>query len=155
MDFFGAGLPGANGIDLVRKIRMKSESYLYIIVLTGRSKELIIRKGENISPREIEDVLMTHPSVGAIAIVGLPDPERGERVWLRVERQTLRRLPVTGAATPRHTNAVKSPTCHPDDSGGAGAPPRHRGRVGMTVGGGSLLKQRSCVGMTGAVWGHF
>ena len=42
------------------------------IVITGRTKEMIIRKGENISPREIEDVLMTHPAVGAVAVIGLP-----------------------------------------------------------------------------------
>lgn len=55
------------------------------IVITGRSKELIIRKGENISAREIEDVLMTHPAVGAVAVIGLPDDERGERVCAVVE----------------------------------------------------------------------
>ncbi|MGH7288992.1 MAG: class I adenylate-forming enzyme family protein, partial [Myxococcota bacterium] len=55
------------------------------LVLTGRSKELIIRKGENISPREIEDLLQTHPSVFAVAVIGLPDAERGERVCAVVE----------------------------------------------------------------------
>ena len=55
------------------------------IVITGRTKEMIIRKGENISPREIEDVLSSHPSVGAIAVIGLPDDERGERVCAVVE----------------------------------------------------------------------
>ena len=55
------------------------------VVLTGRTKELIIRKGENISPREIEDVLHTHPRVGAVAVIGLPDAERGERVCAVVE----------------------------------------------------------------------
>jgi len=55
------------------------------IVITGRSKEMIIRKGENISPREIEDVLTTHPSIGAVAVIGLPDDERGERVCAVVE----------------------------------------------------------------------
>jgi len=55
------------------------------VVITGRSKEMIIRKGENISPREIEDVLMTHPAVGAIAVLGLPDNERGERVCAVIE----------------------------------------------------------------------
>jgi acyl-CoA synthetase (AMP-forming)/AMP-acid ligase II len=53
--------------------------------LTGRSKEMIIRKGENISPGEIEDVLMTHPRVAAVAVVGLPDAARGERVCAVVE----------------------------------------------------------------------
>ncbi len=55
------------------------------IVITGRTKELIIRKGENLSPREIEDVLMSHPTVGAIAVIGLPDADRGERVCAVVE----------------------------------------------------------------------
>lgn len=53
--------------------------------LTGRSKEMIIRKGENISPGEIEDVLMTHPRVAAVAVIGLPDASRGERVCAVVE----------------------------------------------------------------------
>jgi len=53
--------------------------------LTGRSKDMIIRKGENIAPGEIEDVLMTHPRVGAVAVIGLPDPTRGERVCAVVE----------------------------------------------------------------------
>ena len=46
------------------------------IVLTGRTKELIIRKGENISPREIEDLLQTNPKVAAVAVIGLPDRDR-------------------------------------------------------------------------------
>jgi cyclohexanecarboxylate-CoA ligase len=55
------------------------------VVLTGRKKDLIIRKGENVSPREIEDLLATHPSVAAAAVIGLPDAERGERVCAVVE----------------------------------------------------------------------
>jgi acyl-CoA synthetase (AMP-forming)/AMP-acid ligase II len=55
------------------------------IVITGRSKEMIIRKGENISPREIEDLLQTHPKVAAVAVIGLPDRDRGERVCAVVE----------------------------------------------------------------------
>jgi acyl-CoA synthetase (AMP-forming)/AMP-acid ligase II len=53
--------------------------------LTGRIKDIIIRKGENISAKEIEEVLYTHPKVGAVAVIGLPDPERGERVCAVVE----------------------------------------------------------------------
>lgn len=71
------------------------------IVLTGRSKELIIRKGENISPREIEDVLATHPSVGAIAVIGLPDVARGERVCAVVETRP-GATPITFAAMAQH-----------------------------------------------------
>jgi cyclohexanecarboxylate-CoA ligase len=55
------------------------------ITLTGRIKDVIIRKGENISAKEIEDVLYTHPSVGAVAVIGLPDAERGERVCAVIE----------------------------------------------------------------------
>ena len=55
------------------------------VVLTGRLKDIIIRKGENISAKEIEDLLYTHPKVGDVAVVGLPDRERGERVCAVVE----------------------------------------------------------------------
>lgn len=55
------------------------------IQLTGRIKDVIIRKGENISAREIEDILYQHPKVGAVAVIGLPDLERGERVCAVVE----------------------------------------------------------------------
>jgi cyclohexanecarboxylate-CoA ligase len=49
------------------------------LVITGRAKDLIIRNGENIAPKEIEDILIGHPGVAEIAIVGLPDPRTGER----------------------------------------------------------------------------
>ena len=50
------------------------------IVITGRSKDIIIRKGENIAPLEIENILLQHPDVANVSIVGAPDPERGEIV---------------------------------------------------------------------------
>jgi cyclohexanecarboxylate-CoA ligase len=53
--------------------------------LTGRLKDVIIRKGENISAREVEEVLLTHPSIGDVAVIGLPDAERGELVCAVVE----------------------------------------------------------------------
>jgi acyl-CoA synthetase (AMP-forming)/AMP-acid ligase II len=56
------------------------------LVLTGRLKDVIIRKGENISAREIEDLLHRHPAVQDVAVIGLPDEERGERVCAVVER---------------------------------------------------------------------
>ena len=55
------------------------------VSLTGRVKDIIIRKGENIAAREIEDVLYAHPKVAAVAVIGLPDVERGERVCAVVE----------------------------------------------------------------------
>ncbi|MFC8547726.1 class I adenylate-forming enzyme family protein [Streptomyces sp. NPDC057273] len=56
------------------------------LVLTGRIKDIIIRKGENISAKEIEDLLHLHPAVGDAAVIGLPDPDRGERVCAVVEQ---------------------------------------------------------------------
>jgi acyl-CoA synthetase (AMP-forming)/AMP-acid ligase II len=55
------------------------------VVLTGRLKDIIIRKGENISAKEIEDLLYEHPKVGDVAVIGLTDRERGERVCAVVE----------------------------------------------------------------------
>ena len=55
------------------------------VVLTGRLKDVIIRKGENISAKEIEDLLYALPQVADVAVVGLPDRERGERVCAVVE----------------------------------------------------------------------
>ncbi len=46
--------------------------------ITGRKKDIIIRKGENISAREVEDLLATHPAVAEAAVVGLPDAAAGE-----------------------------------------------------------------------------
>ncbi|WP_327168269.1 class I adenylate-forming enzyme family protein [Streptomyces subrutilus] len=63
--------------------RLTPDGYL---VLTGRSKDVIIRKGENISAKEIEDLLHLLPDVADAAVIGLPDAERGERVCAVVEQ---------------------------------------------------------------------
>ena len=55
------------------------------LTLTGRVKDIIIRKGENISAKEIEDVLYAHDKVGSVAVIGLTDRKRGERVCAVVE----------------------------------------------------------------------
>ena len=49
------------------------------VTITGRLKDVIIRKGENISAKEIEDLLFAHPKVVDVAVIGLPDPASGER----------------------------------------------------------------------------
>ncbi|MFG1667700.1 class I adenylate-forming enzyme family protein [Streptomyces sp. Y7] len=51
--------------------------YLYIV---DRLKDLIISGGENVYPREVEDVLYEHPAVREVSVIGLPDPQWGERV---------------------------------------------------------------------------
>jgi acyl-CoA synthetase (AMP-forming)/AMP-acid ligase II len=58
------------------------EGYLF---LTDRASHTIISGGVNIYPREIEDVLVVHPSVGDAAVIGIPDTEMGERVLAVVE----------------------------------------------------------------------
>lgn len=54
--------------------------------ITGRAKDTIIRGGENIYPREIEEYLLQHPKVAEVYVVGLPDEKLGEIVaaWIRV-----------------------------------------------------------------------
>jgi len=57
--------------------RLDAEGYLFI---EGRADDTIIRGGENIAPAEIEDVLLAHPGVLEAAVLGLPDPEWGQRL---------------------------------------------------------------------------
>jgi len=49
------------------------------LVVTGRAKDVIIRNGENISAKEVEDLLADHPGIAEIAVVGVPDERTGER----------------------------------------------------------------------------
>ena len=56
--------------------RINEKGYL---TLVDRSKDMIISGGSNIYPREIEEVLLTHPSIAECAVIGVPDPEWGER----------------------------------------------------------------------------
>src|SRR4029453_17273056 len=49
------------------------------VSITGRLKDIIIRKGENISAKEIEDLLHAHPAIADAAVIGLPDDRSGER----------------------------------------------------------------------------
>jgi fatty-acyl-CoA synthase len=62
---------------------MDAEGYVQI---TGRRKEMIIRGGENIYPREIEEFLFTHPKVAQVAVFGIPDEYYGEEVmaWIQL-----------------------------------------------------------------------
>ncbi|HUX87557.1 MAG TPA: acyl-CoA synthetase [Chloroflexota bacterium] len=48
--------------------------------ISGRARELIITGGYNVYPREVEEVLLTHPGVSEAAVLGLPDPDLGEQV---------------------------------------------------------------------------
>ncbi|XP_046450150.1 medium-chain acyl-CoA ligase ACSF2, mitochondrial-like [Daphnia pulex] len=58
--------------------------------IVGRIKDMIIRGGENVYPREIEEILHTHPSVQEAQVVGVPDERLGEEIcaWIRCKPQT-------------------------------------------------------------------
>jgi len=63
---------------------MRTDEYVRV---TGRAKDLIIRGGENVYPREVEEFLYTHPKVADVQVVGLPDIKLGEVVaaWIRLK----------------------------------------------------------------------
>lgn len=69
------------------------------LVITGRTKDLIIRKGENIAPDELENELLAHPLVDEIAVLGQPDELRGELVCAVVRR------------SPRHRDVTLDELC--------------------------------------------
>lgn len=72
---------------------LDAEGYLRV---TGRKKDIIIRKGENLSAKSIEDVLHEHPAVAEAAVIGLADRERGERVCACVVLKEGRASPSLG-----------------------------------------------------------
>ncbi len=62
---------------------MRDDGYVNIV---GRIKDMVIRGGENIYPREIEEFLYTHPAIADVAVVGVPDPTYGEELvaWIQL-----------------------------------------------------------------------
>jgi acyl-CoA synthetase (AMP-forming)/AMP-acid ligase II len=80
--------------------RWVDDAYLLI---TGRAKDIIIRNGENISPKEIEDLLTDHPDIAEVAIVGVPDERTGERACAAIVPTASRRPDV--AALREHLEA--------------------------------------------------
>ncbi|HYU86581.1 MAG TPA: AMP-binding protein, partial [Kribbellaceae bacterium] len=61
---------------------MDADGYVNI---TGRLNDMIIRGGENISPREIEEFLYTHPDVRDVQVIGVPDARLGEEIMAWVQ----------------------------------------------------------------------
>jgi fatty-acyl-CoA synthase len=62
---------------------LREDGYVNIV---GRLKDMIIRGGENVYPREIEEFLYTHPKIGEVQVIGVPDVKYGEEVcaWVRL-----------------------------------------------------------------------
>ncbi|MCA9807580.1 MAG: AMP-binding protein, partial [Cyanobacteria bacterium HKST-UBA06] len=88
------------------------------LFITGRKKDLIIKAGENISPRPIEEALHQHPAVAEAAAVGLPDDRLGERIAVFV---SLTETAQTGPDAPdtkallQHCRDMLNPTYLPDE----------------------------------------
>jgi fatty-acyl-CoA synthase len=64
---------------------MDEEGYVKIV---GRAKDIIIRGGENIAPREIEEFLLTHQSIRDVQVIGVPDIKYGEEVMAWIQLRT-------------------------------------------------------------------
>ena len=75
---------------------MNEDGYVRV---TGRTKDIVIRGGLNISARELEDLLIDHPSVQEVAVVGMPDQRLGEKVCAYI-------VPVAGNRTPSLEDVV-------------------------------------------------
>lgn len=96
---------------------MREDGYCTII---GRIKDMVIRGGENIYPREIEEFLLTHPDVEDVQVVGVPDEKYGEELcaWIRMrtDRVVLDAIGVRAFASgrlahykiPRYVHVVES-----------------------------------------------
>ena len=68
---------------------MDAEGYVKIV---GRIKDMVIRGGENVYPREIEEFLYTHPKISEVQVFGVPDPKMGEEVCAWIQLQEGERL---------------------------------------------------------------
>ena len=112
--------------------RQDVDSYLFIV---DRKKEMIIRGGENVYPREIEEALYEHPAVAEVVCVGIPDADLGEEVGAAVvlkpgaaaDPDELR--PGDGASSGVQVPATRvarrrCPTDRPKDRPSRGRPPR-------------------------------
>ena len=88
---------------------LDADGYLFLV---ARLKEMIIRGGENIYPKEIEDVLTADPSVLEAAVIGVPDDKWGEVVVAYVQpRAGVSVDPATlTALTEQHLSGYKQPT---------------------------------------------
>jgi fatty-acyl-CoA synthase len=94
---------------------MDDEGYLKIV---GRNKDMIIRGGENVYPREVEEFLFTHPAVADVQVIGVPDKTYGEEIvaWVKLhpgneasadDLRTFCKGRIAHFKTPRHIKFVE------------------------------------------------
>jgi fatty-acyl-CoA synthase len=83
-DATGQAIDAENWLHTGDLAEMRADGYFRI---TGRARDMIIRGGENVYPREVEEFLYTHPKIADVQVVGLPDARLGETVlaWIRLK----------------------------------------------------------------------
>jgi fatty-acyl-CoA synthase len=122
----------ANAIDAARWMHsgdlavMNDEGYVSI---TGRIKDMIIRGGENIYPREIEEFLHTHEKVSDVQVIGVPDHKYGEEVcaWIRLrdgghrDRGGVSRVLSRARSPPTRSRGMSGSPANSDDRDGQGS----------------------------------
>ena len=92
------------------------------VAITGRVKDIIIRNMENISAKEVEDLLFTHPAVADAAVIGLPDARTGERVCAVVVLEGRRDGAGAGRARRVHGRPTAWPSRRPPSSSRSSTP---------------------------------
>jgi acyl-CoA synthetase (AMP-forming)/AMP-acid ligase II len=88
------------------------------LTITGRLKDMIIRGGENVYPRELEDLLHTYPGIAEVAVIGIRDEHWGERVAAVVS-------PVDHHPTPGNCTSTAAPTWPSTKHPPTGTSPAH------------------------------
>ena len=74
---FAATAPSVSISAAFVDVDIDTDGYVHVL---GRLTDLIIRGGANVSPAEVESAIASHPDIAEVAVVGLPDPDYGERV---------------------------------------------------------------------------
>ena len=110
---------------------MREDGYCQIV---GRIKDMVIRGGENVYPREIEEFLHTHPDIDDVQVIGVPDPKYGEEIcaWIKMRAGAapLDRRCRAGVLSGQAGALQDPPLCPrgggvPDDRHGQGTQGRH------------------------------
>ena len=93
---------------------MDDDGYVKIV---GRSKDMIIRGGENVYPREIEEFLYGHPDVADVQVIGVPDARYGEEVmaWVIPRPGATRRARGDPRVLPRRDRPLQGPALREAD----------------------------------------
>ena len=87
---------------------MDDDRYVSIV---GRIKDMIIRGGENVYPREVEEFLYSHPDIVDVQVIGVPDEKYGEELvaWVRLrEGVTMTRDDLAGVSAPAASPTSRS-----------------------------------------------